>query len=372
MARTWPQRSSRSKTSRLAIATAAATGWPAKVSPWANDSLPSMNGVATRSERDQPAHRHVGGGERLGDGDDVGLVVVALAAEPVAEPAPGADHLVGDQQYVVAVADLAHPLEVAVLRRDAAAGVLERLEDHRGDRVGVLVDDPLLDLVGRPERMPIGGPAVAVRVGHLAAARHQRLELVAQVGDPGGRQGAERGAVVGDLAGDELDLAGVAGRAVVGARELDRRLHRLRAARGEEDAVEVARRQRRDPGGELDRARVRVAPDREEVELLDLARRGLAELRAAMAGVDAEEGGEAVEVAVAVLVPDVGALAADDDRHVGSSYAPMPREVHPQVPLGELLEIRGGGRHGCAGRCHLDLPPVVPLVSNLYRRSVQR
>ena len=46
--------SSRSKTSRLAIATAAATGWPAKVSPWANDSFPSMNGAATRSDAISP------------------------------------------------------------------------------------------------------------------------------------------------------------------------------------------------------------------------------------------------------------------------------------------------------------------------------
>ena len=65
---------------------------------------------------DHRPHRHVGRGERLGHRDDVGLVAVALAAEPVAEPAPGADHLVGDQQHVVAVADLAHALEVAVLR----------------------------------------------------------------------------------------------------------------------------------------------------------------------------------------------------------------------------------------------------------------
>ena len=47
---TWPQRSSRSKTSRLAIAIAAATGWPAKVKPWAKEASPCMNGSATVSE----------------------------------------------------------------------------------------------------------------------------------------------------------------------------------------------------------------------------------------------------------------------------------------------------------------------------------
>ena len=46
--------SSRSNTSRFAIATAEATGWPAKVKPWVNVSLPCMNGSATRSEAITP------------------------------------------------------------------------------------------------------------------------------------------------------------------------------------------------------------------------------------------------------------------------------------------------------------------------------
>src|SRR6185295_6780953 len=100
---------------------------------------------------DHAAHRHVRRRQRLGDGHYVGDVAVALAAEPVTEPAPGTDHLVGDQQDVVAVADLAHPLEVARLGRDAAAGVLAGLENHRGHGVGMLVEDPLLDLVRSPQ-----------------------------------------------------------------------------------------------------------------------------------------------------------------------------------------------------------------------------
>ena len=147
-----------------------------------------------------------------------GWIAVALAAEVVAEPAPGADHLVGDQQHVVAVADLAHALEVAVLRRDAAAGVLQRLEDHRGDRLGALEEDLLLDLVGGPERVAVAGPVVAVGVRRLDPARDERLEVGAQGGDPGRLQRAQRGPVVGDLAAEELDLARVAGALVVGAR----------------------------------------------------------------------------------------------------------------------------------------------------------
>ena len=293
-----------------------------------------MNGSATAVGGDHRAHRRVGRGQRLRHGDDVGDVAEAFAAEAVAEPAPGADHLVGDHQHVVAVADLAHPLEVAVGRDEAAAGVLDRLEDHRGDGLRALEHDPLLDRGRRPERVAVLGPAVDVGVGDVAAARRERLELGAQLGDAGGGEGAERGAVVGDLAGDHLVLLAFAAHAVVVAGQLQRRLDRLRAAGGEEDAVEVAGGERGDPRGELDRARVGVAPERVEVELFDLAGRGLAELGAAVAGVDAEEGGEAVEVALAVLVVDVAALAADDDRDlVVGAVGAHPREVHPEMSL---------------------------------------
>src|SRR5579863_7507164 len=109
---------------------------------------------------DHRPHRDRRRGDPLGRRDDVRRVAVALAAKPVAEAAPGADHLIGDQQHLVGVADLAHALEVAVLGRDAATGVLDRLEDHRGDRARVLELDPRGDLLGRPERIAIGGPAV--------------------------------------------------------------------------------------------------------------------------------------------------------------------------------------------------------------------
>ena len=76
------------------------------------------------------------------------------------EPAERADHLVGDQQHVVPVADLAHPLEVAGRRREAAAGVLHRLEEHRGHGLGTLELDRLGDPVGGPpaEGLLASGP----------------------------------------------------------------------------------------------------------------------------------------------------------------------------------------------------------------------
>ena len=202
---------------------------------------------------------------------------------------------------------------------------------------------------------------VAVGVRRLEAAGNQGLEVGAQRRDPGRLEGAERGPVVGDVAGEELDLARVAGPLVIGAGELDRRLDRLRAAVGEEDPVEITRRQRGDPLGELDRPRVPVAPDGHEVELADLRRHRVADLGPAVPGVDAEERREPVEIALAVLVVDVRTVAADDDRDLAVVVGAHPREVHPQVALGHLLQVRLGPRRRLGNRArarHFSSPPT--------------
>src|SRR3954447_9994933 len=97
-----------------------------------------------------------------------------------------------------------------------------------------------------------------------------------------------------------------------------------------------------------------VAPDGDEVELADLGRHRVSELGPSVARVDTEERREAVEVAVAVVIPDVAALTAHDDRNlvVGPERA-HPCEVHPEVTLSLLLKRACLGLSGSrgAGRC---------------------
>src|SRR5207248_3202971 len=148
------------------------------------------------------------------------------------------------------------------------------------------------------------------------------------------------------LARDELRLTRAAGALVIGPRELDGRLDRLRAARGEEHPIEIAGGKRRDAGGELDGARVRVAPDGEEIELLDLPGGRLPQLGPTVSGVHAEQRGEPVEVPVARLVPHIGALPANDDRDIARVVDAVAGEMHPRVALRERLEVRGPRRGG--------------------------
>ena len=261
-----------------------------------------------------------------------------------------------DEEHVVLVADLADPLEVAGGRREAAAGVLHRLEEDRGDGVGALELDGLGDAVGGPAAegllvvTQVLGSAVHVGVGHLVRAGHERLEHLLGRRDAGDRQGALGRAVVGDGARDDLVLRRLAGQLEVLLRELPRGLDGLAAAGGEEDAVEVTGGVAREALGQLDRLGVRVAPQREEGELLGLLGGRLGELLAAVADLDDEEAGEAVDVLVAAVVPDLPALALGDDGH-GVAEATrvllledrVAREVHPQVVAGGVRVERAGG-----------------------------
>src|SRR6185436_5945948 len=94
------------------------------------------------------------------------------------------------------------------------------------------------------------------------------------------------------------------------------------------------------PIGELDRGGMRVGPDGEERELLRLSSRDLGEPTTSVSGIDDEQPREAVEVLLALGIPDVVALALDDDRDPAAVlHDGLAREVHPEVVLGLLLKV---------------------------------
>ena len=209
-------------------------------------------------------------------------------------------------------AQLLHPLPVAGHGMEDAAGADHRLADEGGDP-SPRSREQLLELVGRV--LGDGGD-----VGDQAA-------VALGVGGDAGQAGAVGvHAVVGARAVDDHVLLGPADGAPVAQRQLARRVHRVGAAACEEHGCALHRRQLGDPVGQLERRPVGgpveglVAGQRAHL----LGRR-VGDLGAAVADVGVPERGLGVDVLAALVVPDPGALAADDDDLVVLDQPPCPR-----------------------------------------------
>jgi hypothetical protein len=246
-------------------------------------------------------------------------------------------------------------LEISGRRREAAAGVLHRLQEHCGDGIRAFEFDGLGDAVGAVAAECLlvvgifGGCAVEVGVRYAEPTRGERLKRCLERRDSGDRQRALRRAVIGDRPRDHLVLARFSGQLEVLLGQLPGALDGLAATGGEEDAVEIARRVSGDPVGQFDGRRGGVGPQREERQCLGLLGCRLGKFLAAVAGLDDEQSGQAVEVALALVVEDVDAFAAGDDRR--RDALSVPGEVPPQVPVGLGGQI---GRRCLSriGNCH--------------------
>ena len=153
--------------------------------------------------------------------------------EPAPGPAEPGHHLVADHQDPVAVAQLAHALDVAIGRDQDAVRPDDRLEEHGGDRVRPLVADDVLEALQRLRHGTGFCLSPAMRIGVADDADQPGLvRPAARVAGEGHRPHGRP--VIRPVASEHL----VATRDV--ARELDRVLDRLGATEREEDLVHVA------------------------------------------------------------------------------------------------------------------------------------
>ena len=270
-----------------------------------------------------------------------------LEREQAPRAAEAGDHLVGDQQHVVPVADLADAREVVVRGDDDAARALHGLGDEHRHRVGSLAQDGPFELVGRGHALALAGRRfVAVRVGggDVREARHPRLEerpVAAQAGGAHRRQGDP---VVAVDPGDHLRLVRPAAQLPVGARHLDAAVGRLAAAAGEEEAVDGRVAEPRQALGQLDGARVGAAGVTGYVgQLGGLLAHRVGQLRPAVPGRYVPEPGQAVDILAPVRVGEDRPVALHP--HAG---VPLQRLFMERVDeVGEVAREKvGGGCHG--------------------------
>ena len=291
----------------------------------------------------------VGAGEPLGQGHDVRPHPVEVGGEHLPRAPEAGDHLVADHEHPVAGADLAHALQVVRRGRDDPPSPDDGLGDEGRHRIGPLVADDGVELLGaaRGELLLGPGPA-AVEVGGLDVddARQQGLELPPPVGLAGQARPADGGPVVALVAGD--DLVAAPPQLAPGAGDLEGGVHRLRAAVHEPDPAhplgEDLRQLGREPGGgRVDLGEGVVG------ELEELPVGGLGHLLAAVADVHAPEARHGVDVALAAGVGDGAPARLDHDAERALGQGAVVEERVPDV-RGVLLPESGHlplGPRGC-------------------------
>ena len=257
----------------------------------------------------------------LGRGDDVRLQAESLRAPPIAGPAEAANHFVGHQQDIVFLEDRGDLGPIGLGRNDDAAGTLHRFGKQCRDRIRAFRQDQLFKIL-RAARgkclFALAGFAEAVVMRAVGAqdAGDRQIEIVVerrQAGERGGRHGD---AVIGLHAGNDLFLLRTAQRVVEIPDHLDRGIVGFRAGIAEIGLRHRHRCQLHQLLGQFHcRGRHLLGKGVVEWQRLHLLLRCLdqARLRPKTQRA-APQAGQAVEILLAVLGIDEGAIAAHDHK----------------------------------------------------------
>ena len=317
---------------------------------------PVLEAVGHASAEHHATEGEVAGVDPFGEAHQVGFHIPLVEGEPLAAAAEARHHFVADHHDPVAVAEPADALEVPVGWHEDAVGAHDRLDDDRRHRVGPLDHEhffevlqgavALLGLAGAVE-----GTAVGVRAPELHHAGHARLTRpAARIAGEGDRPVG--GPVVAAVVAEHLEPTGVQ------AGHSHRVLGGLGAAIGEEHHVEVtvfvlAASNLDDQAGGLAAGVVGVdGGDGAQAVGLFLDRRH--QLGVLVADVDVDQLAGEIEVAGAVVGPEVAALGARDHGGVERALG-APRMEH----VGTVVRIGIGGMgvedaHGCDASCHIS------------------
>jgi hypothetical protein len=277
--------------------------------------------------RKDGGHRVEAAGERLADERDVRLDAFVLLGEQPAGSAEARLDLVEDQGDVALRAQRTHLAEIAGRRNDDAGLALDRLHEKR-DRVVVEGLGERLEVAERHDPKPWSKRAEAatrVRVG--AESDDRERAAVKVVGADDDLRAVRRHA---------LDLVAPL------AHGLERGLDRLGAAVHRQDLVRA--RQLREILVEQGELVVAERPRRER-ELLCLLDHGGEDPGMAVALVERGVGRQAVEVALALVVPDPHAAAAHQ-HHVERLVVVGPeRGLDRDQVLGRRIRAHFGIKH---------------------------
>ena len=265
----------------------------------------------------QGADRLVAGAQALGERDHVRHHPVLLAGEEGAGPPHPGHHLVEDHERAMRVADAPDLLEVAGRRGRRAKRRADHRLGHEGDcPVRAEIGDLGFECARRAQ--PEGFGAFAVALIAVGVARHdvahirvedRQVDLLA-VRVSADRKRAQRIAVIGLFAGDEMVAGCLAALDLDLARELERGLVGLRSAGQEIDPPLAARRLVGQDLGQFFRRPVGKERRMGEGELVELVLDRLDDAPVGMPETGDRRAAGRVEIALALGIDQIGPVAA--------------------------------------------------------------
>ncbi len=245
--------------------------------------------------------------------------------------------------------DLAQALQVADRGQDHAGRARHRFDDHSGDVLRAVQRDQPLQLVGLFHAILRQAAAEGIarqvqRVWQVVDPRQQGAEGAAVVRHAADRDATEADAVISQFAADQARARALADGALVGQRDLQRSVHRLRARVGEEHPAEPGGGDVAELLGQLEGQRMTHLEGRREVHLCDLPADRFADFASAVAGVTAPEAGGAIEDLAAVAGGVVEPLGLLQQARAGLELA-VGGKGHPEmIGRGAGVEIVGHGK----------------------------
>ncbi len=268
--------------------------------------------------------RRIARTDPLGHHHDIGPHPPVIAAQKGAGPPGPGHHLVHDQQHAIVVADRPHALQIP-LGRDQRPGrcAPDRFDDEPQHAVGPLGLDPRRKHVGvMPPRLGVGG-VEPVQIGpwrgDLGHDAHQRLERLGQRRIAGGGQRAQRAAMIGRRARDDLPPAAFTDGKRILTRQFDRAFHRLGPAGDKKDAVQTPGHLFGQPRRHFFRCLGFEMQPVAKGRLLHLPLHGRQHVFVGVADIADHGTGRAVEIPPPVLVPHIDAA-----RLIQHRFAPAP------------------------------------------------
>ncbi len=271
--------------------------------------------------------------------------------EELAGAADAGQHLVGDEQHAVAIADFADARVVA-RRRHGGAGrrAADRLGDERGDVLRPGFEDRGFQSVAGHGGIVVAGRPIRIRrVDHHHVDQPWRVHR-AVVRPRRGRKREQCVAVIARGARDDDRAIGLAALHVVLPRKFERSLDGFRTAGQEIRAVDAGRRFGRQRVGELFDGRRR---ERGAVDVGDrccLLRDRVGDLAHAMADRCDHRAAARVEVLLAAGIVQIDAFGAHDGRRRDAELS-----IEDVAHRAERLRRRGGrlpaARRAASLRC---------------------